>query len=335
MAITDDIAEVRGKARFDRGFTVREPAWHGLATVLDEYPGREKAMELAGHNWEPIARPVFAYDPETATYSAVNGWKALTRSDNHAAIACQRDSYEIVKNATLWDICDNIVNLPNVRYETAGILNGGALLWVLAWLDEPTVIKGDDSATYPFVMVSTSHDGTGACKASAINIRTVCVNTFRAAERQSAASGLEYVFRHSKNVNARIEEAKAALKGARTVHSEFIALCNELADMSVSPEGRRHFLSRFIPEPEAAVCTARVRQNILEARQAIVRVLEGSRTIAEAHRGTALGLFNAGVEYLDHLRGYRNSESYFRRCMMSQDRLKASLIALAHESAAV
>ena len=30
----------------EESFTVRKPAWHGLATVLDDYPGREEAMKL-------------------------------------------------------------------------------------------------------------------------------------------------------------------------------------------------------------------------------------------------------------------------------------------------
>ena len=31
----------------DNLFVVREPAWHGLGTVLDEYPTRAEAQKLA------------------------------------------------------------------------------------------------------------------------------------------------------------------------------------------------------------------------------------------------------------------------------------------------
>jgi hypothetical protein len=37
--------------QFETGFFVREPAWHKLGTVLQEYPGRDEAMRLAGHGF--------------------------------------------------------------------------------------------------------------------------------------------------------------------------------------------------------------------------------------------------------------------------------------------
>ena len=41
-------------ALFESGFFVRKPAWHGLGVVLDEFPGREEAMRLAGHNFTVV-----------------------------------------------------------------------------------------------------------------------------------------------------------------------------------------------------------------------------------------------------------------------------------------
>ena len=42
-------------AYFEQGFSVREPMWHGLGTILDEYPGREQAMRAAGRASTPMA----------------------------------------------------------------------------------------------------------------------------------------------------------------------------------------------------------------------------------------------------------------------------------------
>lgn len=46
---------------FESGFTVRKPAWHGLADVYDDNPQSvEQALQWAGADWEPIGTPVFA-----------------------------------------------------------------------------------------------------------------------------------------------------------------------------------------------------------------------------------------------------------------------------------
>lgn len=48
-------------AYFDTGFSVREPMWHGLGLVLDEYPESwADARQKAGLLWEPEERPAFA-----------------------------------------------------------------------------------------------------------------------------------------------------------------------------------------------------------------------------------------------------------------------------------
>ncbi len=102
---------------------------------------------------------------------------------------------------------------------------------------------------------------------------------------------------------------------------------------AVTEEGVREFLARFIPEPPADIVTDRVRQNIADARQQIRNLLDGP-TIPPAHRRTAYGLFEAGIEYLDHLRSYRSAESYFNRCVFRPERLKRRLVELVQSVAA-
>jgi hypothetical protein len=46
-------------AYFDTGFSVRQPMWHGLGTVLDDYPTDwPDARRIAGLQWEPELRPM-------------------------------------------------------------------------------------------------------------------------------------------------------------------------------------------------------------------------------------------------------------------------------------
>jgi phage/plasmid-like protein (TIGR03299 family) len=326
---------------FEVGFSVRKPAWHGLAVVLDEYPGREEAIKLAGHDWGVVEKPIAIANegvrgeqviPASKIFS-MRDWKALVRSDNRRILSVVKGSYQVVQNGILWDIVDALMDQENVKYETAGVLKEGRLLWVLARLDEPLQVKGDNSSIYPYVMVSTAHDGSAACKAQAISIRVVCWNTFSAAEDQSNRSGLKYTFKHTKKVMDRIEDAKQVLSLVRRQNEEFIHLSNELAEIEVKDDQVNDFIMRFIPDPIPDVSkevqvSERVQRNIDVARFTVRNLLDNSVTIPECHRRTAYGLWAAGVEYLDHLRGYRNPETLFKRTMLPTDSTKTKMMEL-------
>jgi phage/plasmid-like protein (TIGR03299 family) len=327
----------------DRMFSVREAPWHIVETrdrvsVPGEYPGRELGMKLAGHDFEVEERPVLVSHGEIPSWASgatgvlAPGWKALVRADNGHVLHIARDTYRVVQASELWDLQEQIQQIEpdKIRWETAGTLRGGAVLWVLARLDEPDFVPGDDSPTYPYVLTSTTHDGTGALKAQLTSIRVVCWNTFQAAQR---GGGNSFTFRHTRNIGERLSEARAALRGLRAQHHEYMELCRELAEINVGDHQVEAFLGRFIPQPPDYLISERVQQNVDIARQTIRYTLDASPTIPEAHRRTAYGLFCAGIEYLDHQRRYRSGDTLFGRTLLRQERLKDNLVRLVHSVA--
>jgi phage/plasmid-like protein (TIGR03299 family) len=315
-------------AYFDQGFMVREPAWHGLGIVLEDYPGRETAMELAGHNFTVIERPVEVVGK--VRNKVADGWKALVKSGSGEILQIVKDSYGVVQNDACWDIVDAIVDVPEVKYETGITMKGGAVCSVLAWLDEPVTIPGDDSPLLPFLNVSWSHDGSSAVSARSTSIRVVCWNTQSMAEAEGKRHGTDFTFRHTKNVNNRIAEARTAIQGMRSAHAEYVELARELGRQPVTREQRELFIAAFLPMPEEALISDRVKANVEEGRAAVRRLFEGP-TIPEAHSLTAYGLHLAGVEYLDHLRGARNAETKYGRSLLRNEPAKVKLGKLIRE----
>lgn len=351
-------------AYFEEGFFVREPAWHKLGKVLKDFPGRKKAMKLAGHDFTVVERPVlipgaqpiaadaqalaelegrtegeiaeqyvvtpdgvFAVDPAGA-------FKALVKSmpgdeSDGALLHVARDTYGIVQNSIGWDIIDALVG-EGVKYETGITLKGGALCSVLGWLDEPITIPGDDSEIYPWVNVAWSHDGSSSVSARPTSIRTVCWNTQTAAEAQGKRAGTEFVFRHSKNVMKHIEDAKLVMKGIRSQHEEYAALAAELAKLPVTVEQRELFVTQFLPMPPEALISDRVERNVEVARAAIRALFDGP-TVPDDHRFTAYGLHLAGGEYLDHLRGYRSADTLYGRQLLRSEPAKAKMTKMIRE----
>ena len=81
----------------------------------------------------------------------------------------------------------------------------------------------------------------------------------------------------------------------------------------MSTDDVKEFLRRFLPDPPAAVQTDRADRFIAEARNSVWEIVNESPTVPDDQRRTAYGLWQAGVEYLDHLRAFRTPETYFKR----------------------
>jgi phage/plasmid-like protein (TIGR03299 family) len=269
----------------------------------------------------------------TTTFPKVRGWKALTRSDRGDILNVARGSYEVVQNIVGHELFEALSKGAQLDDGTGGTVRNGAVCYLSARVDEPQLVYGDNSPIFPYVVVMWTHDGSGALQARRTTVRPVCWNTLSLGEAEARRAGRNFTFRHTKNVLARIEEAKRVIAGAREETAAFVELANELARIRVTDEQRERFVATFIPKPEAEVISDQVLDNILRERTKVRAIFDGP-TIPEAHRNTAYGLVQAGIEYLDHLRSYRNSDTYLGRTLLRDEPLKRKLVPMVRELAA-
>lgn len=328
-------------AQVDQMFSVREAPWHlGVETtekqtrVLGEYPGREEAMRLAGHDFEVLERPaMFHTAPEdnwAAGQSVISSkYKVLVNSRTGQDIAFVKVGYEVIQPSVLYDLTEAILEADDqVLWETGGTLRGGEILWILARVNRPFFVTGDDSPIFPFVAGSTHNDGKGSLKFQNIMTRIVCYNTWNAAQQESQRTGREFVFRHVKNVRDRIEQAKAVLAGATRQAQAFQELAEELAKMPFSDKAIERFVVEFIPSPPETLISDRVAANIEAARDKVRRLFFESPTVNDSIRHTAYGALCVGIEYLDHLRPYKSRNTYLGRTLLRPETLKNRLVPL-------
>lgn len=307
-------------------FTVREPAWHRLGHVFDDYPTRAEAQAIA-HPWEPVTTPLFTEEPiiteegaPDTDFEEVSGWQAVQRSDTGAVLGVVSDTYGLVTNDEMYDIAEAIEGEAkgDVRFETGGSLKGGAKVWLLVRLQEPLVINGDEStATIPYYALQNAHDGSGSFRGQATMTRIVCDNTAQMADLDARQRGTEFTFRHTRLVKERIEEARQALAGWRESVDTYRMLAEHLGTERVSGDQYRDFVERFIPAPPPSTATDRVMRNVEEARSTWLGIYRGEAN--ERIRGTRWGLVQASVEYLNHGRKAHTLESRFRRSYLDRD----------------
>lgn len=327
----------------DGVFAVRQPMWHGLGNVLDDYPTIAEAKQIA-HPWEPQVEPVYRrvehvlLDESTSpalpytdvSFEEITDHKAIVRSDTGRLLDVQSDTYEPVLNQTMYDIAEAIEGEAkgSVMLETGGSLSGGRKVWLLVRLRDPLQVNGDPhGTTVPYFALQNAHDGSGAFRGQATMTRIVCANTSQVADMDARARGTEFVFRHTASVHDRIEDAKQALAGWRESITVWQEMSDHLNTLRVGMEQREAFIEEFIAMPPPHVASTRVRNNVEEARQQMRTILDGPTCEGIGH--TAHGLVAASVEYLNWARRARTEETRFKRTYLSRNAIVTDATELA------
>ena len=125
-------------ANVETMFSVRETPWHGLGRIVMDAPASREALELAGLDWQVESRNIYS-----GTGAMIPGYRANVRSTDDAVLGVVSDRYRIVQNEEAFQFTDDLLG-EGVTYETAGSLQGGKKVWMLAKLPEKYIIAGDE-----------------------------------------------------------------------------------------------------------------------------------------------------------------------------------------------
>jgi len=154
-------------------FYTRVAPWHGLGVCVEETLNSQEALVAAGLDWNVIQRPLM-----TSTYDPVPGYKANVRETDNSILGVVTDRYKVVQNHEAFAFTDALLG-EGVKYETAGSLNEGKRIWMLAKLPDKYIMEGEQIE--PYLVFSSSHDGSAAIKVCMTPIRVVCQNTLNLA----------------------------------------------------------------------------------------------------------------------------------------------------------
>lgn len=160
-------------ANVETMFYTRVAPWHGLGVCVEDALSSSEAIAQSGLNWEVIQRPIM-----TSNYNPIPGYKANIRDIDEKVLGVVTDRYKVVQNAEAFAFTDALLG-EGVRYETAGALQDGRKIWLLAKLPEKYIIEGEQIE--PYLVFSSSHDGNGAIKVAMTPVRVVCQNTLNIA----------------------------------------------------------------------------------------------------------------------------------------------------------
>ena len=283
-------------ANVETMFYVRETPWHGLGTRVMEAPSSREALGLAGLDWKVVQEPVY-----TQAEELIEGYKANVRDTDRKVLGVVTNRYRIIQNEEAFGFTDALLG-EGVRYETAGSLQGGRKVWLLARLPHEYIISGERIS--PYLVFSNAHDGSGAVRVALTPIRVVCNNTLNLALSTAKRS---WSMMHTGNVQEKLEEAKDTLFRAETYMDSLGKEFDELRKKKLTDKQVMDYIEILLPMEDNT--TPQQRKNISRLREDMGRRYFDAPDLKTVGKN-AYRFINAVSDFATHAEPLRKTANY-------------------------
>ena len=277
-------------------FSVREKPWHGLGTIVAEAPTSADALRLAGLDWEVVQEDIY-----TRYGGKVEGYRANLRSTDRRTLGVVSDRYKVVQNVEAFSFTDELLG-KGVRYETAGSLQEGRKVWLLARLPREYIIAGERIS--PYLVFSNTHDGSGSVKVAITPVRVCCNNTLNLALSTASRS---FSMMHTGNIQGKIQEAKETLFMAEKYMDSLGIEFEQLRRQKVTDAQVKEYVELLLPmEKEPTPVQSK---NTLRLRQDMMRRYYDAPDLKKIGNN-AYRFINAVSDFATHAEPLRRTANY-------------------------
>jgi len=277
---------------------VGEVPWHALGKQVPPTVSAAQMCRAAGLDWTvhkvpaPGARLV---NQERQLFDRNLIQRDPSPGESEAvALAMVGSSYEPLQNSDAFTFFEPFIDSKFAQFHTAGALGNGGKVWVLAKLTGQIVIH-DDDVVDRFLLLSNSHDGSGAVAVRFTPIRVVCQNTLNFAMQRS--SGVISV-RHTRHVARNLAKAQAE-QMKRIVDKAFAeagTLFGAMALKTMTAKSTDTFLELLFPRTDQQ----KERRKEPERWRRIKQILEDESVTPPKTKNTLWALYNAIVRDEDY-----------------------------------
>lgn len=284
--------------------------WHSLGQSCEGAMTSEEALQLARLDYRVSKIPLVgtyqggSKDSEIIQVSEAIKQMGIIREDTKAVLGIVGSKYTPIQNVESFAFFDDIVGAKEAMFETAGAIDRGQNVWIMAKLPEKIIVKRsgqEDDVSQCYVLLYNSHDGSSKVRIRFTPVRVVCQNTLTMALQGKCR---EVGIRHTKNAEAKMKEAHKILG---IVKNEIKLAANNfqiLADKRINSGELRAYLEQLYPlkkgEEGGEEESNTRRDNICNE---ITKLFESGKGNSGE---TAWDLYNGTVEFIDHFRTVKN-----------------------------
>lgn len=270
------------------------PPWHrkgkpvrGLATASD-------CIREAGLDWGVGKIPLRLDDtsglPLPGRMATVR--TDLQPNDHQRILGIVGEEYRPLQNWEAFGFFDTIVGQGAAIYETAGAIDNGKRIWLLAKL--PTTIEPvKDDVVQPYLLLANSHDGSLMVHIKFTPIRVVCQNTLAMALVEK--DGRRVAIRHDRALRRNLDDAAALLGLVTSTVQKTQSAWKRMAERGLAEaEALRYFQSVFGGQPSEGQD-----RRITGLKQAALENFESRSNRDLGIQGTLWAAYNAATWSVD------------------------------------
>lgn len=283
-------------------------AWHGLGVELDPDDPRKfdvmSMMHLSGlSKWRvELATCLYHFESGGSEFcDVVKGSRVVIRVNDDGTVqplGTVGTKFRELQNEQAFMWFQPWLDTKEVSIETAGSLECGRSVWVLARILRGNVVVTGGDEIGKFLLLHTRHDGKASTSVGFTPIRVVCDNTLRASFECSESKLLKV--RHTEGQH---ESLSAIRDTIDIIDQQFNATADQyrrLLACGLSPKELRDYVKIVndvaVDTPEKAL-SARMRNRIDD----MVRLASYGK--GQSGELTAWAAYNGVTEYLTHRAG--------------------------------
>lgn len=183
-----------------------EKPWHGLGTEFTDNLTVKEALDLAKlSGWNLELKQLFFRD--NAGNQVPVDRAAVVRQDGAIVGDSVGLGFRPIQIEDAFSVFDPFVQ-AGCLIETAGSINGGRRVWMLARLNRPdsVIVSGADDRVSKYLMCAMGHDGSLSFRIGYTPIRVVCNNTLQMALGKGKTHHVKV--KHTSNAAKSIEAIK-------------------------------------------------------------------------------------------------------------------------------
>ena len=224
-------------------------ALHRVGTSTGNALTAQEAIETAGLDWKVKLEDIYfrsrTKSREFETQVKVPENFAVVRQDKMKSLGVVGKRYTPIQNQEAFQFMDNIVDSGEAKYEIAGELNEGKLIYIMMNVDKALDIEKD--TILPYMLLTNSHNGSSSLQVMMLPVRLSCSNMIR----YNMAGDYERSFRvsHTKSATAKINDARLALGIAERFFDEFAKDVNLLVEQEIDNAKFWTMVKSIVPEP--------------------------------------------------------------------------------------
>jgi phage/plasmid-like protein (TIGR03299 family) len=248
-------------------------------------------------SWEPIPESLYTADmqlvPSHKAYRASDTNEILSVVGVDSALHSYRDWLSGTVTETVGD---------EAQVSSAGLLNNRAQAWVQ--IERPESAVGPDGILFsPYVVLSTSIDGTLASQINQNTQMVICDNTLAIGRTQGLASRIK----HTRNSAGRLADHRGVMMAIMQGESDFRAELERQLAVEVPDNKFQAFLASFAPINDDDIPAKKTRST--RVRREITTLYNEDPRVA-GYRGTEFGVVQAVNTWNQHMSQLRNTTGY-------------------------